>query len=87
MFVEDIHDTDNDDDDNELPCIEVDEVEGPGPVVHGVAAAAAAAPDPDAHPVHSDCNKCNCAEDDIDNKVFFFLFILFLFKCQINKFK
>ena len=76
VFVEDTHDTDDDD---ELPHIEVAEVEGPSPVVHGVTAAAATAPDPDAHPVHSDCKKCKCAEDNKDNKLFFFLSILFCF--------
>ena len=81
MFVEDTYDTDNDDDD-ELPHIEVAEVEGPGPVVHGVEAAAAAAPDPnpDAHPMHSDCKKCKCVEDNKDKKKFFFLCIFFYTK-------
>ena len=70
MFVEDTDDTDN-----KLPHTEVAEVKGPGPVVP---AGAATAPDPDVHPMHSDSNKCKCAEDDKD-KVFSFLSILFCF--------
>ena len=68
---------DTTDDDDELPHIEVAKVGGAGHVVNGVAAAAVAtatapAPDPDAHSVHSDCDKCKCAEDD-DKKVFFLI--------------
>ena len=81
MFVEDTYDTDKDDDDG-LPHIELAEVGGAGHVVDGVAAAvaaaAAAALDPDGHPMHSDCDKCKCAEDD-EKKVFFLICILFLF--------
>ena len=73
MFIEDTYDTD-DDNDNELPHIEVAEVEGPGHVVNWVTAAAAAtAPDPDAHPIHSDCDKCKWAEDNNDKKAFFLI--------------
>ena len=82
MFVEDTYDTDDDEEDGyELPHIEVAKVdaEGPGqcPPVNGVTAAPAAATsgDPDGHPMHSDCDKCKCAEDDKDNKVFFLLHI------------
>ena len=73
MFIEDTNDTDN-----KLPHIEGALVKGPGAVIPEVAAGAATAPGPDAHPVHSDSDKCKCAEDYKD-KVLFFLCILFCF--------
>ena len=92
MFMEDTYDSGDDD---VLPHIEVAKVEGPCPVAHGITAAAATMPDPDldpdACPMHSDCDKCKCTEDDKDKKVFFFLCILFFFlipnkKIYSNKF-